>query len=294
MTESPSAQQSARIPGPREVLDASKRAKIIGMLSMGCSRRMAARQVGCAPSTITRTADRDEEFREEVAEAESQSDIRALRLIRNTAQQERYWRVAAWILERRNPEEYGRRAPHTFTGTQVTELLLRGLREVVTAVPEEVLPDVLTSYYDLLSNVAETANLRPLDPEDLLAEVMPDPEEGTTDQETRDEETADEAAEPQAEVAPKQPEVPLERTHLAPRDVRPDAAVPSKTSPADKVAPSRNGSAVKPHTDREEYVSLAAVRPSVEREECASPRRTSCLEQFVTRSPKQELQTAGT
>jgi hypothetical protein len=289
MTEPFPAPQTARIPDPREVLDAAKRAKIIAMLSMGCSRRMAARQVGCAPSTITRTADRDEEFGQDIADAESQADIRALRLIRNTAQQEKYWRVAAWILERRNPEEYGRRAPHTFTGTQVTEFLLRGLREVVTTVAEEDLPDVLTSFYDLISDVAETANLRPMDPEDLLAEVMPAPEE-----ETPEEQATEETAVPKAATTPKQPEAPPERTHLAPRDVRPASSSTSQKPTSGNVVPSQNGSAAKPLAEQEEYVSLASVKPSVQRDERTVPRRTSCLEQFVQRTPKRELQTAGT
>jgi hypothetical protein len=257
------------------------------MLSMGCSRRMAAKQVGCAPSTITRTAERDEEFGQDIADAESQADIRALRLIRNTAQQEKYWRVAAWILERRNPEEYGRRGPFTFTGTQVTELLLRGLRDVVAAVSGEELTNVLTRYYDLISEVAEKAQLRPMDPEDLLAEVMPEPEEAAEEETAQEEATAD-------KNDGKQPETPLQPIHLAPRDVRPAAAAPAKSPLAEKPAPQRNGSATKPHADREEYVNLAAVKPSAEREEYAAPRRTSCLEQFVTRIPKQELQTVGT
>jgi hypothetical protein len=258
MPETPSAPQNGRIPDPREVLDGVKRAKILALLTMGCSRRMAARQVGCAPSTITRTADRDEEFREQIAEAESQADVRALRLISRTAEQERYWRVAAWVLERRNPEEYGRRAPFTFTGTQVTDLLLRGLRDVVAAVPEEKLPDVMVCFHDLISDVADSANLRPMEIEELLAETMLDTEE--------------------------------EAEQQAPEEQPPEPAVTAKAEPAAKPAvpaarnghhaPSRNGGpAAKPPAGVEEYIA---------------PRRTSCLEQFVQRTPRPELQSAGT
>jgi hypothetical protein len=128
-----------------------------------------------------------------------------------------------------------------------------------------------------------------MDPEDLLAEVLPEPED-----EAAADEAADEATEPKADAAPKQPAAPPERIHLAPRDVRPAQATAAKSPPAEMPSPSRNGGSAKPHADREEYVSLAAVKPSAAREECAVPRRTSCLEQFVTRIPKQELQTAGT
>jgi IS30 family transposase len=48
----------------REVLDETKRLKIIAIVSNGSSRRTAARYVGCSPSTITRTAARHPEVDE--------------------------------------------------------------------------------------------------------------------------------------------------------------------------------------------------------------------------------------
>src|SRR6516225_3919571 len=114
---------AGRKPDPREVLDVKKRTKICGLLSLGYSRNMAAEYVGCDPSTISRTAKRDEAFRSQLADAESETSIDALRLIRHTGSQERYWRAAAWVLERRHPDEYGRRAPNTFTGEQVMRIL---------------------------------------------------------------------------------------------------------------------------------------------------------------------------
>src|SRR5258708_888280 len=134
--EKSATEETARTQDPREVLDPFKRVKILALLEMGCSRRMAAKQVGCAGSTITRTADREPQFHAELARAEGQSDIRALKLLRRTSEQEKYWRVAAWILERRNPEEYGRRAPHTFTGEEVMSLLARGMQNAMSAIPD--------------------------------------------------------------------------------------------------------------------------------------------------------------
>ena len=259
MSESCPAPQTDRIPNPREVLDGIKRAKILALLAMGCSRRMAARQVGCAASTITRTAERDEEFHNQIADAEAQADVRALRLISRTAQQEKYWRVAAWLLERRNPEEYGRRAPHTFTGTQVTELLLRGLKEVVRSVAEENLADVLVRFHDLVSDVAESANLPPMDVEELLALTLPSPAE----------EDADEPSpEPADEPSPK-PVVAAARNG--------SRTAPPNEVPSARPAPQANG-----------RTAQAAENP------IHGPRRNSCLEQFVQRSPRPELQAAGT
>jgi hypothetical protein len=92
------------------VLDETKRRMIIALLMNGSSRRMAAGFVGCAPSTITRTAARDAEFAAQLARAEGNAETEALSLIRKAAHKERYWRAAAWLLERKNPSSNKRLA----------------------------------------------------------------------------------------------------------------------------------------------------------------------------------------
>jgi hypothetical protein len=266
MSESCPAPQTARKPDPREVLDGIKRAKILALLTMGCSRRMAAKQAGCAASTITRTAERDYEFHSQISEAEAQADVRALRLISRTAQQEKYWRVAAWVLERRNPDEYGRRAPFTFTGTQVEELLIRGLSEIVPCIKEEKLQDVMLTFHEVILDVADKALLPPMEIEELLALTMPEP---------KDESAKENDEEPTTAAAPEATE---------------------KASVKPVLGPTRNGSNASP---RNEPPSSRPVPPKIGRAAIAenpiqAPRRTSCLEQFVQRTPKPELQTAGT
>ena len=102
------------------MLDDKKRAKIVALVANGSSRRMAARYVGCAPSTITRTAMRDAEFAAQLATAEQNADIDALRSLRVAARKPRFWRAAAWLLERRNPDEFASRPPRAFTINEVT------------------------------------------------------------------------------------------------------------------------------------------------------------------------------
>ncbi len=63
MGHQPTGQNLGRPP----VLDETKRKTIIALLANGSSRRMAAGYVGCAPSTITRTAARDPEFAAQLA-----------------------------------------------------------------------------------------------------------------------------------------------------------------------------------------------------------------------------------
>ena len=111
--------------GRPPVLDEEKRRKIIAVLANGSSRRVAANYVGCAPSTITRTTLRDPEFAVAVAEAEQNTEIDSLRRVRNAARNDRYWRAAAWLLERRNPQDFAQRPPHSFTDEQIAQLFLQ-------------------------------------------------------------------------------------------------------------------------------------------------------------------------
>lgn len=121
--------------GRRPVLDDVKRREILAILSVGCSRRTAARYVGCAPSTIQNTADRDSQFAQELRHAEYQSEIGYLRNIQKAARQERYWRAAAWALERKNPRDFARRGPDVITVDQIKQLLAQFAEIIVEEVP---------------------------------------------------------------------------------------------------------------------------------------------------------------
>jgi hypothetical protein len=143
-----------------EVLDDAKRTAIVTMLRGGCSRRMAARHVECDPSTITRTAARDPAFAAQLAEAQAGADLKALRLIDQATNQEKYWRAAAWMLERRNPEEYGRRAPETFTAEQVADVLAGFLRAVLPNVPADCCQGVMEAFDQSVTSIAERVKRR--------------------------------------------------------------------------------------------------------------------------------------
>jgi hypothetical protein len=118
------------------MLDYSKRQKIIALVSNGSSRRMAARYVGCSPSTITRAALRDPDFARQLATAEQNAEIDALRALRFAARKDRYWRAAAWLLERKNPEDFAQRPPNLFTSEEVAEMITSIVEVLCDEVPE--------------------------------------------------------------------------------------------------------------------------------------------------------------
>lgn len=121
--------------GRPPALGPNKRKRVLALLDMGCSRRAAARAVGCSPTTITRTIQRDPEFAEELAQVESRLETQLLENVRKAAKNDRYWRAASWLLERKYPLDYKPQDPKLFTSDQVTQLInavFNALREELT------------------------------------------------------------------------------------------------------------------------------------------------------------------
>jgi len=119
----------------RPALDEIKKREILAILSVGCSRRMAARYVGCSPSTIPRTALRDPEFAERLSRATLGAQVGYLKNIQKAAKKEQYWRAAAWALERLNPEEFAPRDPDTVTIVRIKEMMAQLAQLVVEDLP---------------------------------------------------------------------------------------------------------------------------------------------------------------
>ena len=121
--------------GRRPVLDETKKSEIVAILSVGCSQRLAARYVGCAPATIRHTAARDHTFADKLRVVTYNAEIGLLRQIRNAAKKEQYWRAAAWALERVYPQRYARRGPDVITVDQIGQLLARFAQILTEEVP---------------------------------------------------------------------------------------------------------------------------------------------------------------
>ncbi len=122
--------------GRPPVLDRDKRSQIAAIIGVGCSQNVAAQYVGCAASTIPRTAERDPAFAEQLRQARCNAELSLVKNIRDAARKEQYWRAAAWALERGFPEKYARRGPDVITIEQVGILLARFAEIVVEEVPE--------------------------------------------------------------------------------------------------------------------------------------------------------------
>jgi hypothetical protein len=144
--------------GRRPVLDGYKRREILAILAVGCSRSTAAKYVGCALSTIQNTADRDPGFAKQLRQNEHASEIGYMENIRRAARNERYWRAAAWALERLDPEQYGRRSPEVITLDQIGRLLAQFAEIVVEEVPVEKYRKAILKRFDALTGDLKEAS----------------------------------------------------------------------------------------------------------------------------------------
>ncbi len=132
---------------------------MVAILSVGCSRATAAQYVGCHPTTITRTATRDPEFDQQLRQAESMLEIKHLRNIDAAAKDTRYWRAAAWALERKYPDRWGQRRAHALSPEQIGQALEQFAQLVIEEVTEdETRNRILKRLDELAAALAEKQN----------------------------------------------------------------------------------------------------------------------------------------
>lgn len=156
MTDQPKKQDGG---GRPPILDENKRRKIIALLANGSSRRVAGRIAGCSHTTIERTAQRDPEFAAELEAAEHNVEIEALQQIRKAAKKDRYWRAAAWLLERTNPRDFTRRTPDTLTEEDAYNLGIQIATPFVHQMTDEEFDDFKDRLYNTLRALHESNEL---------------------------------------------------------------------------------------------------------------------------------------
>lgn len=110
-----------RPPGRPRALDDVKRREVIALISAGSSVEGAARYVGCAASTIRREALRNPQFNEDLRRASLTAELNPLQAIREASK--KYWRAGAWLLERINPQRFGKQSVRHVKPEHVQEFI---------------------------------------------------------------------------------------------------------------------------------------------------------------------------
>lgn len=116
--------------GRPRILDEAKQREVCALLSAGASRAQAARYVGCAEMTLRREASRSKDFADRMRRAQATASLAPLQAMRNAAAN--HWRAAAWMLERADPESFGRKHPRHLGAKE-----LRALRHDLIAIFNE-------------------------------------------------------------------------------------------------------------------------------------------------------------
>ena len=203
---------------PGTGLDAKKRNIVLAILANGNSRRFAARYVGCAASTIARAAARDPDFQAQIVRAEQSAQVDLLRRIRLASRAPRYWRAAAWTLERLNADDFGPRPHNTLSVQQVSDLFIQVFDYILDEPTDDQIERALKKLDELVNALFDP----PLCP--LPAAAAPQP----SDQPTAPEMAA--AGEPPLEDWREDPiatgnEPPLEDCFEGPRATHPAEVV---------------------------------------------------------------------
>ena len=103
-------------PGRPRALDDTSAANL-RLISAGCGLEGAARYVGCDPSTIRREARRNQDFAQQLRHAQRDCELVPLNAMHKAAN--RYWRAAAWLLERTHAQPFGKIDPQTIKLVQL-------------------------------------------------------------------------------------------------------------------------------------------------------------------------------
>jgi hypothetical protein len=84
------------------------KALIVKSLKTGCSRRDAYGYAGIDQNTFHHWMDADREFKESIEKAECEAAVHYTSIIISAADKKN-WQAAAWWLERKRPDDFGRK-----------------------------------------------------------------------------------------------------------------------------------------------------------------------------------------
>jgi hypothetical protein len=142
-------------PGQPSALDADKQKTVCALVTAGVSLRQAAHFVDCDPKTIRREAQRNDEFRQQLARAKSKATIHPLKTLRQAAKSN--WRAALCWMERLDPERFARHNPKTVTQREANEFVANLIESIERAVAS---PHERQSLFKLLAPAMPTAMRR--------------------------------------------------------------------------------------------------------------------------------------
>jgi hypothetical protein len=135
---------------PRALTD-EKRDELIHHIGRGATVAEAAGSIGVSLRTVQREAKEDKEFAKELELARGSVPTDPYELMLRAART--HWRAAAWLLERTDPDRFGKRPPNSCRPEEMMELA----SSLIEAALEFVPPDQRELVDDRLEAIAEAA-----------------------------------------------------------------------------------------------------------------------------------------
>jgi hypothetical protein len=105
---------------PRIITNENEK-EILAILTIGGSRNTAADYVSIARTTLRDHIARDEVFSEQVKRAEAAGQLKHLKKVGGADQ----WQASAWMLERKWPDEFGRKDRQDVPADDMTSVLTK-------------------------------------------------------------------------------------------------------------------------------------------------------------------------
>ena len=142
-------------------LDPIEKQQVCSIVQLGCPRATAAKQVGCALSSIRAAARGDPQFAAELQRAEAQNELSLMKNVFVAAQEPKNWRASVWALERAYPERYLRRAPGTIPFDQLVHLVDAMVRVIAEEVDDpECRERIVQRVTDIVNHLRQETDIQ--------------------------------------------------------------------------------------------------------------------------------------
>jgi hypothetical protein len=119
---------------PRE-FDHKKRDELINHIGQGATIEEAARIVGVSLRTVQREAKINDDFHHDLALAQHDADVDPEKLMHRAARS--HWRAAAWLLERSDPDRFGKRPANSCSPEKLQDIMNYLIELALEATPAE-------------------------------------------------------------------------------------------------------------------------------------------------------------
>ena len=153
--QTPNPSQSPSRGGRPKALDEDKRATVCNLIAAGVSLRQAAQFVDCDRRSVRREAQRNGEFRRQLAKARSEASIHPMVTLRQAAKAD--WRAALCWMERLDPERFARPDASVVTQREANRFVADLVESIERAVSDSSERDNL---FELLSAAMPAAMRR--------------------------------------------------------------------------------------------------------------------------------------